>query len=98
MPVLICTNLSLTGSWYKYVQISPSPEAGTNMYKSLSHGKPVQIPLSQEAGTYMYKFEISHQNPVQICTNLSITGSWYKYICTNFFLTQSRYEYVQIYL
>ena len=41
-PAQICTNLSLTVSWYMYictVQISHSPGAGTNMYKSLSHSK-----------------------------------------------------------
>ena len=51
------TNLTLTGSQYKYVQISLSHEAGTNMYKSLSYNKPVQICTN-----------LSHNKPVQICT------------------------------
>ena len=55
--VQICTNLSLTISQYKYVQISLSHEAGTNIYKSLSYNKPVQICTN-----------LSHNKPVQICT------------------------------
>ena len=55
--VQICTSLNLTRSRYKYVPtvpISLSPEAGLNLYKSLSHRiqyQYVQISLSQEAAT-----------------------------------------------
>ena len=79
-------NLSPSGSWYKYVQISLSQETGTKLYKSL---------LSQEAGTNMYK-SLSHRKPVPICKNLSPSGGWYKYVHTNLSLTGSRYLYVQI--
>ena len=85
--VPICTNLSLTGSWYKYVLVSIPQEAGTHMYSTnlyltRSLYKKVQISLSQEAGTNMYKSLINRE-PVLICTNLSLAGSWYRYVhCT----------------
>ena len=106
-------SLSLTGSLYnyeqislsqeapyQYVQISLSQEAGTNIYKYLSQ---------KGAGTNMYK-SLSYKEPVQICTystNLSLTGSWFKYVqisfsqepvhlCTNLSLLGRLYKFVQI--
>ena len=69
----MCTNLSLTVSWYKYIQYkSPSNRrVGINMYISLSHRMPEKIctnlPLTVSwYPTHMYS------------TNLSLTGSWHK--------------------
>ena len=39
----ICTNLYLTRSWHKCVQISFSQDAGKNMYKSLSLSLEIEI-------------------------------------------------------
>ena len=100
-PVPICTYLSLTGSWYKYAQISISQEARTNMYKSLPHRKLVQVCSEKishlpEAGTNMYK-SLSHRKPVQNCTKLFSHRKLVQ-ICTNLYLTGSRYLYVKIFL
>ena len=78
------TNLSLTVSSYKYVQISISQEAATNMYKSLPQSKlvqvcTVQISLSPSARTNMCK-SLSHKKLALRCTNLSLTVSWYHHI------------------
>ena len=69
--VQMCTNLSLTVSWYKYVQYK-SPSTG-GWYKYVPNS------LSQDAGKNMYK-SVSHSKLVQICTNLSLTLSWYRYV------------------
>ena len=79
--VQICTHLYLTRSRYQYVQISPSQDAGTNMYKSLSYKEPVQnmnsTNLSPTGSWYKYVQISLSQDPVPLCTNLSHTGSSY---------------------
>ena len=79
--VQICTHLYLTRSRYQYVQISPSQDAGTNMYKSLSYKEPVQnmnsTNLSPTGSWYKYVQISLSQDPVPLCTNLSLTGSCY---------------------
>ena len=100
-PVPICTYLSLTGSWYKYAQISISQEAKTNTYKSLPHRKLVQV--------CSIKKPLPFRKLVRICTKLSLTGTGTNctnlfshrrlvQICTKLYLTGSRYPYVKIFL
>ena len=77
------TNLSFTGSWYKYVQIFISQEAGTNMNNSFSQSELVQICTNlylTRNGTNMYN-SISHSELVQVCTvQISFTRNWHKYV------------------
>ena len=95
--VQICTHLYLTRSRYQYVQISPSQEAGTNMYKSLSYKEPVQnmnsTNLSPTGSWYKYVQISLSQEPVQICTSLYLTRSPVP-VCTSLSLTGSWYKYV----
>ena len=98
--VPICTNLSLTVSWYKYVLVSIPQEAGTHMYSTnlyltRSLYKKVQISLSQEAGTNMYKSLINRE-PVLICMYKPLSRRKLVQICTNLSLAGSQYKYVQI--
>ena len=111
-PVPICTYLSLTGSWYKYAQISISQEAKTNTYKSLPHRKLVQVcsikktsPLP-EAGKHMYK-TLSHRNWYKLYKSLlsqEAGPNMYKTlshrkpvpICKNLSPSGGWYKYVQI--
>ena len=97
--VQICTHLYLTRSRYQYVQISPSQEAGTNMYKSLSYKEPVQnmnsTNLSPTGSWYKYVQISLSQEPVQICTSLYLTRSPVP-VCTSLSLTGSWYKYVQV--
>ena len=93
--VQICTHLYLTRSRYQYVQISPSQDAGTNMYKSLSYKEPVQnmnsTNLSPTGSWYKYVQISLSQEPVQICTSLYLTRSPVP-VCTSLSLTGSGYN------
>ena len=95
--IQICTHLYLTRSRYQYVQISPSQDAGTNMYKSLSYKEPVQnmnsTNLSPTGSWYKYVQISLSQEPVQICTSLYLTRSPVP-VCTSLSLTGSWYKYV----
>ena len=85
----MCTNLSLTVSWYKYVQYQSLFHrklvhictnlylAGTNMYKSFSHSELVQVGTEQISLSPEVGTNVykslSHRTPVKICTNLSLS-------------------------
>ena len=87
----MCTNLSLTVSWYKYVQYQSLFHrklvhictnlylAGTNMYKSFSHSELVQVGTEQISLSPEVGTNVykslSHRMPVKICTNLSLSLS-----------------------
>ena len=69
------TNLSLTRSWHKYVQISLSQDASKHMYKSLSHRTPVKICTNLSLTVSWYKYvQISpSQRSKSLCLPCSTT-------------------------
>ena len=83
-------SLSLSGRWYNHVQASLSREAGTNRCKPLSHRELPQIctnlyltnlkSLSYSKLVPICTNLYINKRPVQICTNLSLTVSWYRYV------------------
>ena len=71
-PVQICTystNLSLTGSWFKFVQISLSQDP-----------VPICTNLSLTGSGYNRYKSLSHKEPAPICTTLSL--SEIEIVCT----------------
>ena len=90
-PEKICTNLSLTVSWYPYVQ-----------YKSLSHRKLAQmctnLSLTQDTGKIYIQLSLSHSTcklhgTSMYSTNLSLTRSWHKYVQISLSQDASKHMY-----
>ena len=114
------SNLSPTGSWYKYVQISLSQDAGkicTNLslpvswypyvqYKSLSHRKLAQmctnLSLTQDTGKIYIQLSLSHSTcklhgTSMYSTNLSLTRSWHKYVRISLLQDASQHMYKSLF-